>query len=106
MRTSVLLLLVATSCGGAAVAPPAATTKSAQIVVTVVVDQLPSWMADERLPQLPADGGFARLMREGAWSKNVSFSHAVTTSAAGHAALYTGLPPRDTGVYADDVLEA
>jgi len=73
-------------------------------VVTIVVDQLAAWVADERLPALPSDGGFARLLREGLYVREVHFAHAVTDTAPGHAALYTGAVPRVTGIVANDVL--
>jgi hypothetical protein len=74
--------------------------------VTLVVDQLAAWIADERLSLLPADGGFARLRREGTWARDVRYAHASTETAPGHAALYTGLPPRDTGIYTNELPSA
>ena len=74
------------------------------LVVTIVVDQLAAWMADERWPALPSDGGFARLLREGLYVRELHFAHAVTDTAPGHAALYTGAVPRVTGIVANDVL--
>ena len=73
-------------------------------LVTIVVDQLAAWMADERWPALPSDGGFARLLREGLYVRELRFAHAVTETAPGHAALYTGAVPRATGIVANDVL--
>ena len=55
-------------------------------------------MADERWPALPSDGGFARLQREGLYVRELRFAHAVTETAPGHAALYTGAVPRATGI--------
>ncbi|HVJ21241.1 MAG TPA: alkaline phosphatase family protein [Polyangiaceae bacterium] len=71
------------------------------LVVVLVVDQLAAWLAAERLPLLPADGGFARLRREGL-SAELRYQHATTSTAPGHAALFTGLPPRGSGVYANE----
>jgi predicted AlkP superfamily pyrophosphatase or phosphodiesterase len=70
--------------------------------VTVVVDQLAAWVADARWPQLPPQGGFARLRREGTWVKDMRYAHATTDTAPGHAALYTGAPPRDSGIYGNE----
>src|SRR5262249_55722272 len=53
---------------------------------------------------LPSDGGFARLLREGLYVRELHFAHAVTDTAPGHAALYTGAVPRVTGIVANDVL--
>ena len=72
----------ATPAGARAAAPP--------WLVTIVVDQLAAWMADERWPALPSDGGFARLQREGLYVRELRFAHSVTETAPGHAALYTG----------------
>ena len=73
-------------------------------LVTIVVDQLAAWMADERWPALPSDGGFARLQREGLNVRELRFAHSVTETAPGHAALYTGAVPRATGIVSNDVL--
>jgi hypothetical protein len=105
MRLS-LVLLVAVSCGArpAVYRVPAPVAKPPQIVVTIVVDQLASWMADARLPELPG-GGFARLRREGTWVRQLRHAHATTDTAPGHASLYTGEPPRASGVWANERLD-
>lgn len=93
-------------------APRAVTTPEAQrgprgpVVVTLVVDQLAAWIAADRFPLLPDDGGFARLRREGTWARDARHAHAVTDTAPGHAALYTGAPPRDSGIFANERFDA
>jgi hypothetical protein len=84
--------------------PPAAAVSHAPVLVTIVVDQLAAWMADERWPALPADGGFARLRREGLTVREMHFAHAATETAPGHSALYTGAVPRESGIVANDVV--
>jgi type I phosphodiesterase/nucleotide pyrophosphatase len=79
--------------------PPA----RAPVVVTIVIDQFAAWIADERLPLLPSDGGFARLAREGTYVREARFDQAVTDTAPGHAALYTGAPPRESGIFANEI---
>lgn len=74
-----------------------------RVLITIVVDQLASWMAEARWPQLPADGGFARLRREGL-AAELRYSHAATDTAAGHAALYTGAVARGSGIFANETL--
>ncbi len=74
------------------------------MLVTIVVDQLAAWVADERLPLLPETGGFARLRREGTWVHALRYEHAVTDTAPGHSALYTGAVPAVSGVFANEVL--
>ena len=73
-------------------------------MVSIVVDQLAAWIAAERFPQLPDDGGFARLRREGLYVEDMRFAHAVTDTAPGHAALYTGRVPRETAIVANEIV--
>jgi hypothetical protein len=73
------------------------------VLVTIVVDQLAGWVAAERWPELPADGGFARLRREGTWIKDMRYAHAATDTAPGHSALYTGVTPRESGIFANEL---
>jgi hypothetical protein len=74
--------------------------------VVVIVDQLAAWIAAERWPLLPADGGFARLRREGLTVEQMRYGHASTETAAGHSALFSGAPPHDSGIYANDIIPA
>src|SRR5262249_28364030 len=73
-----------------------------EVVVTIVVDQLAAWIADERLPLLPKTGGFARLLGEGTYARDMRYAHAVTDTAPGHSALYTGAPPRVSQIVANE----
>ena len=86
------------------IAPAAAAPARAPIVVTLVIDQLPASFADSRWPLLPASGGFARLRREGTRA-TIAYEHAVTDTAPGHATLMTGAPPRESGIYANEILD-
>ncbi len=70
----------------------------------MVVDQFAAWVAKERLGTLPSDGGFARLQREGTYVKQIAYSYAITETAPGHASLFTGLPPHDHGIVANELL--
>ncbi len=74
-------------------------------MVAIVVDQLAAWIVDERLPTLPPSGGFARLAREGTWHKKMRFAHAMTDTSPGHAALHTGAPPRENGVWGNEIVD-
>ena len=75
------------------------------LLVTIVVDQLAAWIAAERWPRLAADGGFRRLTREGTWVKTLRYAHAVTDTAPGHAALYTGAVPRESGIFGNETID-
>jgi hypothetical protein len=84
-------------------APPEAT---APVVITIIVDQMAAWVASERWPVLPKDGGFARLLREGTYVRDMRYAHAVTDTAPGHAALHTGAVPRENGIVANEIFNA
>ncbi len=74
-----------------------------RVLITIAVDQMAAWMAETRWPQLPASGGFARLRREGLTAE-LRYAHAATDTAPGHAALYTGAAPRQSGIVANETL--
>lgn len=102
-----LLSVSSAACSPVAPAgPPAAPARGAAkpVLVTIVIDQLAAWVVSERIGELPADGGFARLRREGAWVRAMRYEHAVTDTAPGHAALYTGAVPAVSGIFANEVL--
>ncbi|HSO34261.1 MAG TPA: alkaline phosphatase family protein [Labilithrix sp.] len=82
-------------------APPAETR--APVVLAIVVDQLSAWVADERVPRLPADGFFARLSREGTWARVMRYPYATTDTAPGHAALHTGKVPSETHIVVNEI---
>ena len=85
-------------------APAARSPKPrAPFAVAIVVDQLSAWVAASRWPELPKDGGFARLIREGTWVKNMRYPYAVTDTAPGHAALHTGKVPAESGIVGNEV---
>jgi hypothetical protein len=83
---------------------PTSKPKGVRLLLAIVVDQLSAWEAAERMPMLPPDGGFARLRREGLWVQELRYEHAVTDTAPGHAALYTGAVPRESGIYSNETL--
>lgn len=75
----------------------------APVVVAIVVDQLSACVAASRLRELPPDGGFARLLREGTWVKNMRYPYGVTDTAPGHAALHTGKVPAESGIVGNEL---
>src|SRR5689334_7144286 len=104
MRTCLVALLLLTACTRAR--PPETIPPRAppRVVVALVVDQLAAWVAAERFPHLPSDGGFARLTREGTYYVQAEMPHAVTDTAPGHAVLFTGEPPRTSGIFGNEVV--
>jgi hypothetical protein len=124
MRRSFAFLLLAAACGSTtketpapraagAAQPPLAVTSSAApavtprepVLVVLVVDQFAAWIASDRLHTLPVGGGFARLRRDGLYVRELRYQHATTATAPGHAALFTGLPPRESRVFANDAFD-
>ena len=108
------LLASAAACRRTEPPAPATTTtgdasvheaKVRPLVVSIVVDQEAAWIASERWPLLPADGGFARLRREGTYAKDMRYAHAATDTAPGHSSLYTGAPPRVSGVWGNEIID-
>jgi hypothetical protein len=97
-------LVALAACRAPAVKSPAAPPPAPRVLIAIVVDQMAAWMAEERWPALPADGGFARLRREGLWVRQLRYEHAVTDTAPGHAALYSGAVPRASGIFANETL--
>lgn len=75
------------------------------VVVAIVIDQLAAWEFAERHEKLPPDGGFARLLREGLYVKQARYSYASTFTAPGHATLYTGCTPRESGAMYNEVFD-
>src|SRR5690242_20035970 len=71
-------------------------TQHPKLVVLIVVDQLPSWAFEKQAPEFI--GGFARLLRDGAYVKAAEVPYANTFTAPGHATIGTGAPPRVTGI--------
>jgi len=96
-----LLVVVLAACASPRPRPPEAPPRG-PVTVAIVVDQFAAWVAEERLPLLPETGGFARLRREGTWMQRVRYAHALTDTATGHAALYTGAPPRESGIWTNE----
>lgn len=85
----------------APIAPPAAgrlAEPPPRLVVLCVVDQLAAWVFQKGAPHLPADGGFARLCRDGVQFTNCAYQHACTETGPGHATIATGAPAAYHGI--------
>lgn len=91
------LLLLLPSSPGAAQAPAPTTPR---LVVHLAVDQLLPDYLDAFAPQFT--GGFARLLRGGAYFPNGFQDHGITETAPGHSTMMSGRFPRGTGIVAND----
>ncbi|WP_423709387.1 alkaline phosphatase family protein [Undibacterium sp. WLX3042] len=100
-RLFLLTCLVATS--SLATLPAIAAEKSAQpkLVVVLVVDGLPQEQVTRYRDQF-GQGGFRRLLDQGAWFSNAHQAHGVTVTAVGHAAVLTGAYPYQHGIISND----
>lgn len=70
--------------------------------MVVVIDQLASWALQKYLPYLPEEGAIRRGIARGAFHR-VSYPFAGTFTAPGHTALFTGTPPAESGVMANEL---
>ncbi|MGE3806414.1 MAG: alkaline phosphatase family protein [Gemmataceae bacterium] len=98
------VLILATTAVLTAIPARAANPPHARLVVLVYFDQfrgdyLGRWGTEF------SEGGFKRLMTDGAWFQNCHYPYAYTVTAAGHASVATGCPPADHGVVGNDWYE-
>jgi len=112
----VILAVAATSCSGGAsnsgatsggaktTAPPKPATP-ARLVVAIVYDQFPSWAFAKYRELLSPDGALRRTAARGS-EHVVEFAHAGTYTAAGHSAIFTGVPPWQSGISTNRVWSA
>ncbi|MEZ4410737.1 MAG: alkaline phosphatase family protein [Polyangiales bacterium] len=101
-----LCLALAAGCASTprASTPPAARRAApAPLVVAVVLDQMGSWVLQHHLPLLRDDGLLKPMIARGTWAHDVRLTYAGTYTGPGHAAIYTGAPPADSGVVANRV---
>lgn len=100
-RALALVVLVAlVSCGGAAahVEEPPPPAPAPRVVVALVYDQLASWVLARHAEHLDPNGALRRTMRRGTWIHRVAYGYAGTYTAPGHAAIYTGAAPYESGI--------
>lgn len=76
-----------------------------KLVVVLVIDQM-RYDSLERFRPLFAEGGFKRLMRQGARFENAHHDFAPTFTAPGHATIATGSYPSQHGIVANSWIKA
>ena len=110
-KLSLPVLAIATTCfalhAGAIAAPAAkATTATAQpkLVVVLVVDGLPNEQVQRYRDQF-GEGGFRRLLDQGASFSNAHQAHGVTVTAIGHSAVLTGAYPYVHGIVGNNWID-
>lgn len=75
-----------------------------RLVVGIVVDQMRADMVQRYWPNY-GEGGFRRLVREGAYVRNTHYNYAPTYTAPGHASIYTGSTPAYHGIVGNDLYD-
>lgn len=96
-----LAFVLLAGCGGAPHAAPVASSPPParpRIVVTLVYDQLASWVLEEHRARLDPSGALSRTMRRGTYVHRVAYDYAATYTAPGHAAIYTGAAPWQSAI--------
>ena len=103
------LILALPLCAAAQKVPAAAAKKatapaagsSPRLVVVLVIDQFRSDFLDLFRGEF-GDGGFTRLMREGAVFRECFYPYAITETGPGHATIATGTTPDRHGISANE----
>jgi predicted AlkP superfamily pyrophosphatase or phosphodiesterase len=98
-RLFLITCMAATSAVWAAAAPVA--TPAPKLVVIVVVDGLPNEQVQRYRDQF-GQGGFRRLLDQGAAYSNAHQAHGITLTAVGHTAVLTGAYPEQHGIIANN----
>lgn len=103
---AVLLIGCATASQNCSAARPAPTSADVQpkLVVVLVVDGLPNEQVQRYRDQF-GQGGFRRLLEQGASFSNAHQAHGVTVTAVGHAAILSGAYPYQHGVIGNNWID-
>jgi predicted AlkP superfamily pyrophosphatase or phosphodiesterase len=78
-----------------------APAKKVKLVVGIMIDQF-RYDYLTRFADLFGEGGFKRLLTEGAVFTNANYLHTPTYTACGHATFLTGAPPALTGIVGNE----
>lgn len=102
-RTNAIRGLIAISAtfsmiltGPGCASPP----QTPRLTVVIVVDMLPAAFLT-RFEDHFGDGGFKRMMKQGAWFTNARFDFGTTLTSPGHATIATGANPSEHGIVAN-----
>lgn len=100
MKRSLLLFSVLLAARSLAQQP--AWSEPPRLVVGIVVDQMRTDYIYRYWNNF-GEGGFKRLVNEGAFLRDAHFNYAPTHTGPGHASIYTGTTPMDHGIVANDM---
>jgi predicted AlkP superfamily pyrophosphatase or phosphodiesterase len=79
--------------------------KRGPLVLAVVIDQLGSETFTKLEPLFDPNGAFARAKAQGRVYRRVVYPYAATLTAPGHAAIFTGAPPAESGITANSRID-
>ena len=96
------LLAAAFSVHAAPLAQKAVTQP--KLVVVLVVDGLPQEQVTRYRDQF-GQGGFRRLLEQGAWFSDAHQAHGITVTAIGHSAVLSGAYPYQHGVIGNNWID-
>lgn len=85
--------------------PRAADSLRGPLVVSIVIDQLGSSTLTRLEPLLEADGAYARARAHGRIYSRVVYPFVATLTAPGHAAIYSGAMPAESGITANSFFD-
>jgi len=72
-----------------------------RLIVSIVIEQMRSDYISRFWDKF-CEGGFKRLIGEGTYCRNASYSHFFTQTAPGYATIYTGSNPASHGIVANE----
>lgn len=96
LLTAFLVAACGTSASAAAESASQPASNRPKLVVLIVVDQMRGDYLPRFAPHL--EGGFARLMKEGADCRSTYLGYGTSATAPGHATISTGRMPRQHGI--------
>jgi len=75
-----------------------------KLVLVIAVDGLPQEQVTRYRSQF-GEGGFRRLLDQGAWFNNAHQAHGVTVTAVGHSAILSGAYPYNHGIIGNNWID-
>jgi hypothetical protein len=104
LRAALLTASLASIHVYTAAAPAQAAAAQPKLVVVMVVDGLPNEQVQRYRDQF-GQGGFRRLLEQGASFSNAHQAHGITVTAIGHAAILTGAYPYQHGIIGNNWID-
>lgn len=104
MALTLFLLVIGAAAAGVVLSKdkqPSAAEPKVRLAVLIVFDQMRGDYPGKWEKQF-VEGGFRRLLKDGAWFQNCHYPYAATLTAPGHASLATGASPHRHGIIGNE----